>query len=317
MLLQVLLLIVGFALLIKGADWFVDGASIIATKLRIPQLIIGMTVVAMGTSLPEAAISISAAIKQNAGIALGNVLGSNSLNVLLILGLTAVIAPITVQSSTAKVDIPFLLIVSVAVVLLGLLDHMLSRIDGIILLVLFVIYLAYLFYMARKHPAEDTKPAASSQKQQKKFWLSIVLTAVGIAMIVFGSNLAVDAATYIAQALGISDRVIGLTIVALGTSLPELVTSVTAAIKKNTDIAIGNVVGSNLFNILFVLAASAVISPIAYPPAFLVDSLVCIASSGILLLLLAFDHKLQRSNGIIMLICFAAYYVYLFLPQAG
>lgn len=310
-----LILILGFVLLVKGADWFVEGASKIAKRLGVSQLIIGLTIVAMGTSLPEAAISITAALKGSMGIAVGNVLGSNNLNVLLILGLTATIMPIVVDRSVTSVEIPLLLGVSILLPLLGLTDQVLGRLDGTILFVIFVLYMAYLLCQARGNKQQADRPTEQPETAEKP--MNILLTAamivVGAACIVLGSNLSVDSATAIAKHFGMSDRLIGLTIVAIGTSLPELVTSVTAALKGRTEIAIGNVVGSNLFNVLFVLSISAMITPLPYSMDFLGDSIVFTATSVLLMLLVVFDKKLQRSNGAVMLAAFAGYYVWLFL----
>lgn len=307
--LQVFLLVVGFVMLIKGADWFVDGAAGIADKLHIPQLIIGLTIVAMGTSAPEAAISISASVKGSADIAVGNVLGSNILNILIILGITALIAPLAVQKSTVKYEIPFVIIISVVFAVLGLTDNTLGLLDGIILVILFVAYITYLFIMTKKGKLEAEE---DEEKTPKKIWLLIILITVGVALIIVGSDITVNAATKLAKTFGMSERFIGLTIVALGTSLPELVTSITAAIKKKSDIAIGNIVGSNIFNILFVIGISALITPVAYQSEFFIDSIICIATAALLLVcVLNKNKKLKRWGGIIMLLCYVGYFVYL------
>lgn len=310
---QIVLLIIGFVMLIKGADWFVDGAAGIADKLHIPQLIIGLTIVAMGTSAPEAAISISASVQGSADIAVGNVLGSNILNVLIILGITSIITPLAVQKSTVKYEIPFVIIISVIFGLIGLFDNSIGFIDGILLWVLFIAYIAYLFIMTKKGKIQsDESDDEDNDKKPKKVWQLILFGIIGIALVVLGSNITVNAATEIATMFGMSERFIGLTIVALGTSLPELVTSITAALKKNADIAIGNIVGSNIFNILFVIGTSALITPVAYQSQFLIDSIFCVATAMLLLLLvLNKDKKLKRWGGIIMLICYAGYFVYL------
>lgn len=310
---QIALLIIGFVMLIKGADWFVDGAAGIADKLHIPQLIIGLTIVAMGTSAPEAAISISASMQGSADIAVGNILGSNILNILIILGITSVITPLAVQKSTVKYEIPFVIIISVIFGLIGLFDNSIGFIDGILLWVLFIAYIAYLFIMTKKGKIQaDESDDEDNGKKPKKVWQLILFGIIGIALVVFGSNITVNAATEIATMFGMSERFIGLTIVALGTSLPELVTSITAALKKNADIAIGNIVGSNIFNILFVIGTSAMITPVAYQNQFLIDSIFCVATAMLLLLLvLNKDKKLKRWGGIIMLICYAGYFVYL------
>ncbi|MBQ2802434.1 MAG: calcium/sodium antiporter [Lachnospiraceae bacterium] len=305
---QVVLLVGGFALLMKGADWFVEGASKLADKFGIPQLVIGLTIAAMGTSLPEAAVSVSAALKGSAEITIGNVLGSNILNVLIILGLTVVIRTVAVQKSTAYYEIPFTIFVTVLLVALGLFDNEVSRIDGVILWVFMIVYLLYLLRMAKKGQALEEAAEAGENESIFKMLLMIV---VGVAMIVFGSDISVDAATKLAQFFGMSERLIGLTIVALGTSLPELVTSVTAAIKGKADIAVGNVVGSNLFNILFVVGTSALITPVVYSASFMIDSIVAIAAMVLLLICVLPKKKLARPAGIVMLLGYVAYFIYL------
>ena len=318
---QILLLILGFALLVKGADWLVKGASGIAEKAGVSKLVIGLTIVAMGTSAPEAAISISASVKGSAGIAVGNVLGSNILNILVILGLTAVIVPLSVHESTIKYEIPFVFFITIIFALLGLTDNEIGRADGAILWVLFIAYLSYLYYMssrqrARRHKKEQQEAAAQEEKQIHPLWLLLVLFVVGVAMVIIGSNVVVNAATAIARMAGISERVIGLTIVALGTSLPELVTSLTAARKKEADIAVGNIVGSNIFNLLFVIGTAALISPVAYEAKFTVDSIVAIACALLLWVCVVFHKRrvLQRWGGVIMLVGYALYFG-LLLPR--
>ncbi len=303
--LQLLLLVVGFAMLVKGADWFVDGTSGIARKLGIPQLVVGLTIVAMGTSAPEAAVSITASLKNNAGIAVGNVVGSNILNILIILGITAVITSVAIQKSTLMIEIPYMIFVTVVLIIMGMTGESISRVEGIIFWVLFIIYLVYLFVLARKGKAEE------DTDEEKSTWKLLISTVVGGVIVVWGSNITVDSATEIATIIGISERFIGLTIVALGTSLPELVTSVTAARKGNADIAIGNIVGSNIFNILFVLGTSALITPVLYEASFLVDGIIAVAA-GVLLWISVFRKmELRRFWGIVMLVCYAAYFIYL------
>ncbi len=306
---QIILLVIGFVLLVKGADWFVEGASRVAEKFGIPQLVIGLTIVAMGTSLPEAAVSVSAALKGSAEITIGNILGSNIMNVLLILGLTAVITPIAVQKSTIKYEIPFVVVVSAVLMGIGYTDGVVGRLDGVILWVLFIIYLLYLLKMAKS--GADVIEEIPGDGKPMPVWKMLLMIVVGAAMIVLGSNLAVDAASELARIFGMSERLIGLTIVAFGTSLPELVTSVTAAIKGKADIAVGNIVGSNIFNILFVVGTSALITPVAYSSTFLVDSIATIAVGIILWLLVFQKQKLGRLGGAVMLVCYAGYFVYL------
>ena len=308
-LIQFCLLTAGFVLLMKGADWFVDGASGIADRLGIPQLVIGLTIVAMGTSLPEAAVSIAAAAKGSAEITIGNVVGSNILNVLIILGTTALIKAIPVQESTVRYEIPFTIFATVLLAGLGLWDHVVGCVDGAILWVFMILYLLYLLWMTKRGKTVQEE----EEGRRKPIWLLLLMVVAGGAMIVFGSDVTVDAATAIAKHFGMSERFIGLTIVALGTSLPELVTSVTAAIKGKTDIAVGNIVGSNIFNILFVVGTAALITPVTYAAGFLVDSLVAIAAMALLFLCVLKNHRLGRGAGIGMLVGYVGYFAYLVL----
>lgn len=309
-LLQVGLLVLGFVMLIKGADWFVDGAAGIASRLGIPQLIIGLTIVAMGTSAPEAAVSISSAMKGSADITIGNVVGSNILNVLVILGLTSSIVAIKVAKSTVRVEIPFMIGISVLLLVLGLTGNVITLAEGVVFWLVFIVYLAYLFMMAKKGKESNEETEGKAGKK-KPVWLLIVLIIVGAVMIVLGSDFAVDGASAIAAALGLSERFIGLTIVALGTSLPELVTSVTAAKKGNADIAIGNIVGSNIFNILFVVGTTALITPVAFAGNFVIDASVSIGAAVLLWLGCFKKYRLGRKIGIIMLLGYVAYFIYL------
>lgn len=308
-LVQLLFLVLGFVMLVKGADWFVEGASKVAEKFGIPQLVIGLTIVAMGTSLPEAAVSTSAALKGSAEITIGNVVGSNIMNVLLILGITSVISPLVVQRSTIKYEIPMVIGATVLLAALGLTDGTVGRIDGIILLAGMVGYLLYLLKMSKSGQAAIE--TGEKAKESDGLLKMILLILTGGVMIVWGSDVTVDAATALARIFGMSERLIGLTIVAFGTSLPELVTSATAAVKGKADIAVGNIVGSNLFNILFVVGIAAAITPVVYAPNFLVDTVVCIATAALLWLCVVRKQKLQRHGGAIMLICYAGYFIYL------
>lgn len=306
-LLQVLILVGGFVLLIKGADWFVEGAAGIADKFGIPQLVIGLTIVAMGTSAPEAAVSITSSIGGSAGIAIGNVIGSNIMNIFVILGITAAIVAVPVKDSTLKIEIPFLFVISGLMVLLGF-DGTITRLDGVILWGAFIIYFIYLIIMAKKgkNVSEDEEIDGS-----KPWWQLILLAIIGAAMIVVGSDLTVDSASEIARVFGISEAIIGLTIVAFGTSLPELVTSVIAAKKGSTDIAIGNIVGSNVFNYLFVIGTTALITPVGFASKFIVDGIVAIGAVVVLFGCVVFKKKITRTGGIIMILCYAGYFTYL------
>ena len=307
--LQLLLLTVGFVMLIKGADWFVDGASKIADKFGSPQLVIGLTIVAMGTSAPEAAVSIASALKGNAGITIGNVVGSNIMNVLVILGLTAVVRAIAVKKSTIRYELPFTIAVTVVLAVLGLWDNTVSRLDGVILWVLMIVYLIYLLRMAKK--GQDVAEDVPELTEKDTPLRMLLFTVVGVVLIVWGADVTVDAATELAHLFRIDDRLIGLTIVAFGTSLPELVTSVTAAVKGKADIAVGNIVGSNIFNILFVVGTAALITPVDYSKDFLVDSVVAVGAMVLLLICVLPKKRLGRLGGLVMLAGYAAYFVYL------
>ena len=309
LLIQILLLAAGFVLLVKGADWFVEGAASIADKFGIPQIVIGLTIVAMGTSAPEAAVSISAALKGSAEITIGNVVGSNILNILIILGLTSVIRTIAVQRTTIHYELPMVIGITVLLAALGLHDHVVSRLEGVLLMGCMVVYMLYLLRLAKRGVVENEELEAYAEKAPMGKLIFLVI--VGVVAIVWGSDIAVNAATAIARIFGLSERIIGLTIVALGTSLPELVTSVTAAMKGNSDIAVGNIVGSNLFNIMFVVGITALITPVVYSASFLVDSVVAVASAVLLLLCVLPQARLGRKSGLLMLLCYGAYFVYL------
>lgn len=304
MLIQLGILAIGFVMLVKGSDWFVDGASSIATKFGIPQLVIGLTIVAMGTSAPEAAVSITAAFHGNADITIGNIVGSNILNILIILGICGLISPMVVQKSSILVDIPVTIAITLVLLWLGW-DGTISRVDGIILQLLFFAYLAYLFISMKKN-----KNASDSCEVPKEMPVvkSLIFLVVGLVVIVLGSRFAVDAASAIARILGLSERFIGLTIVALGTSLPELFTSAMAALKKNSDIAIGNIVGSNIFNILMVVGLSGLIVPVPFVADFRFDTIVAVYAAVLLLVLALPKRKLFRLSGLLMLISYAVYF---------
>ncbi len=317
--LQIFLLAAGFTMLIKGADFFVDGSSGIASRFGIPQLVVGLTVVAMGTSAPEAAVSISAALKGNAGITIGNVAGSNILNILIILGLTAFLAKkiVPVASSTIKYEMPFMTVITFILLWMGYAGNEITRLEGAGLWVVFLLYLFYLLKMAKKGAEgnsgddEGDTSGKGMDKKEKSMAMLLLFTVVGLVLIVIGSSVTVDAATAIAGIIGLSERFIGLTIVALGTSLPELFTSVSAARKGNADIAIGNIVGSNIFNILFVVGTSALITPVVFESKFIVDFIVAVAA-GVLLWIFSFNGKsLNRAEGGLLLLGYFGYFIYL------
>lgn len=307
---SLLLLAFGLVILVKGADWFVEGAAMIARRSGISELVIGLTIVAMGTSLPEAAVSIAAALENNSGVAIGNVVGSNIANILLILGMTSILASVSVKKATVTTELPFLIIVTVLLLIAGRTGSSISRVEGALFCVLFVVYLGYLYAMSRKgeaNPAEDIHP------MDRPVWqCAAILVLTGI-MIIKGSEFVVDGAKDIAAYVGLSDRIIGLTIVAVGTSLPELVTCLAAALKGKADLAIGNIVGSNIFNILFILGTASIITPVPFEPDFIIDMAVCILAAVMLWLGVLRKKTLSRPGGIVMLAVYAGYIVYLLI----
>ncbi len=313
MVLSIILLVIGFILLIKGADFFVDGSAGIAKRFHVPSLVIGMTIVAMGTSAPECAVSVAASLKNSNTLAVSNVVGSNIFNLLIVIGLCAVITPVAVKASTLKIEYPFSILVGVLLLVLGGIGMVLGRGDGIILLIIFVLFLLYMVRMAKKSSGDDGE---QEEVKSLPMWKCLVFIVGGIAAIVIGSDLVVDAATNIAQTFGVSQTVIGLTIVAFGTSLPELVTSIVAARKKQIDMALGNVIGSNIFNVLFVLGIAASISPISMLRENLIDLVILAIVSLVVLVLAARKKMVTRSIGVLMLAMYAAYMVYIFLRSA-
>ena len=306
MMLHVLLLTVGFVFLVKGADWFVEGAAGIAKKLGIPQLVIGLTIVAMGTSMPEAAVSITSALSGSAGISIGNVVGSNILNILIILGITAVLTNVRIQKTTSRYEIPFMIGITIILMAFGITGNQITFLEGILFWLLFLIFLGYLFVISKKGSVQDEE-----EIKELPLWKGVLGIIIGGILVVKGSDFAVEGATEIARYFGMSERFIGLTIVAFGTSLPELVTSVTAARRGNADIAIGNIVGSNIFNILFVIGTTALICNVPFDQKFVIDTIVAIFS-GVLLWAGTIRYKELRKNcGIVMLLCYAGYFIYL------
>lgn len=309
MLLSIALLIIGFVLLIRGADFFVDGASALANRMCIPPIIIGLTVVAMGTSAPEAAVSISSAMAGSNAIAIGNVLGSNIANILLILGLTAYITTLNVQKNTIQYEMPFMIAITFLLGFMGWNFGHISQASAAILLVIFAIFLGYL-YIISKHNTCDV--AEIKNLSSVKIVLYILL---GLVALVIGSKLTVDSACEIARFVGISERVIGLTIVAIGTSLPELVTSAIAAKKGESDIAIGNIVGSNIFNILFVLGIAGIILPIPFSQEFIFDSIIAILAAVLLLMFTFRNKKMGKKTGILFILIYIAYLMWLIFAK--
>ena len=306
MMLHVLLLTVGFVFLVKGADWFVEGAAGIAKKLGIPQLVIGLTIVAMGTSMPEAAVSITSALSGSAGISIGNVVGSNILNILIILGITAVLTNVRIQKTTFRYEIPFMIGITIILMAFGITGNQITFLEGIMFWLLLLKFHGYLFVISKKGSVQDEE-----EIKELPLWKGVLGIIIGGILVVKGSDFAVEGATEIARYFGMSERFIGLTIVAFGTSLPELVTSVTAARRGNADIAIGNIVGSNIFNILFVIGTTALICNVPFDQKFVIDTIVAIFS-GVLLWAGTIRYKELRKNcGIVMLLCYAGYFIYL------
>lgn len=295
-----LLLIIGFVLLIKGADLFVDGSSSIAGILKVPSVIIGLTIVAMGTSAPEAAVSINAGFAGNSDISLGNIVGSNIFNLLVVIGACAVIFPADSNEDILKRDLWWNIGVSVLLFLL-ILDGRISRIEGVLLLAGFLCYIGLMIRSALKNRIQETPPDVMSLPK------SLLFVFLGLAAVVFGGDLVVDNASLIAKSLGMSDTLVGLTIVAIGTSLPELVTSITASKKGDSGIALGNAVGSCLFNVLFILGVASTLTPIHAVPELIIDTAILIAVTVLILIVAKTDKKTNRTEG---LICVGAYLVY-------
>jgi len=315
MILEIFLLILGLVLLIYGADKLVEGASSVAAKLGVSAFIIGLTVVAFGTSMPEMVVNIIASFSGNSGLAIGNVIGSNTINILVVVGITAIVRPLTVLGSTIRIEIPYSLLAAVVLFFLAndmLIDgaeaSILSRVDGLILVTFLGLFLYYTYYSAK-----SDKYAPVAQVKDRKNYISILMIVGGILGLYFGGKLIVDSATEIARSLGVSDAIIGLTVVAVGTSLPELVTSVVAAYKGNADIAIGNVLGSNIFNIFMVLGISSVIRPLPFYPAANIDIMVAGLASIMLFAFALFGkgQKISRIEGSVFVIIYLVYLVYL------
>lgn len=295
-----LLLLIGFVLLIKGADLFVDGSSSIAGILKVPSVIIGLTIVAMGTSAPEAAVSINAGLAGNSDISLGNIIGSNIFNLLVVIGACAVIFPAKSNEDILKRDLWWNIGVSVLLFVL-ILDGSISRMEGIILLAVFIFYLGLMVRSAMKNRMDETP------MDVMPLWKSLLFVAGGLAAVVFGGDMVVDNASLIAKAWGMSDTLVGLTIVAIGTSLPELVTSITASKKGDSGIALGNAVGSCLFNILFILGMASSITPVNAVPELIIDTAILIVVTILILIVAKTGKRTNRVEGII---CVTAYIIY-------
>ena len=311
-----ILLVVGFVFLIKGADFFVEGASAVAKKLHVPALVIGMTIVAMGTSLPELSVSVTASIAGSNQLAIGNVVGSNIFNLMVVLGSCALFSALEVSDDTIKKDLPFSIICAAVLIVTGIIGGSVGHIDGLILLVLFIIFLGSMLKAAKK-----SRAAASADEENEivdiPTWLCIIYIIGGAVAIKFGGDWVVDSCTTLAYMFGMSETLVGLTIVALGTSLPELVTSIVAARKNELDMAIGNVVGSNIFNILLILGVAGAISPMTFLKVNAIDTLILIVFSVIIGLMCMKKKNLNKGNGIIMLVLYALYLGYIIVRDGG
>ncbi len=313
MVIDILLLIVGLALIVFGADWLVDGASAVARKAGISEFVIGLTIVGFGTSCPELVVSLTGAFQGNADIAIGNVVGSNIFNVLMILGITTLIAPVAMSRVNARVDIPIALGVTVLFMALGLTGGGINRIEGLVMMLVFAAYIYYCFKFDKS--AEDAGGAEESQKKVRSVWFAVLLIAAGLAGLIAGGQLFVGHATNIARAVGVSDKVIALTLLAGGTSLPELATCIAAAAKHKDQLALGNILGSNVFNILLILGCSAVITPLSTAAMTAADFGTLLLSILLLLVSAYSGHRdrVDRWEGVVMILVYIAYMVLLFM----
>ena len=312
MLKSIVLLLVGFILLIKGADFFVEGSSSVAKSLRIPSMIVGLTIVAMGTSLPELAVSVTASLAGNNALAVSNVIGSNIFNLMLVCGACALFAPLIVQKNTLKKEIPLSVVCVVLLLVLGLFGMEIGRTDGVILLILFIGFLVWMVKSALKAHAESAN-LEESDNEYKIYpaWVCVIYIVGGAVAIKFGGDFVVDGASAVAMKAGLSQNLVGLTIVAMGTSLPEFVTSVVAARKNEVDMAFGSVIGSNIFNILFILGVTATISPVAFIMENVIDSVILLIVS-ILVWVFAWSRlHIEKKEGIVLLACYAGYLLYI------
>lgn len=310
MLIAVVILIVGFVLLIKGADFFVDGSSSVAKRLRVPSMIIGLTIVSMGTSLPECAVSVTASLHNDNSLAVSNVVGSNLFNLMVVCGICALFTPLLVNAKTLRREFPFSIICAILLLVFGYTGMVVARLEGIAITVLFIIYLLYMVWEAKKARA-SRQEAEGEEYEILPVWKCLLFIVGGGVAIKFGGDFVVNGASTIAAGFGLSQTLIGLTIVSIGTSLPELVTSVVAARKNEVDMAVGNVVGSNIFNILLVLGVAASISPIAFITENVIDIIVLIVCSLLVLFMAWSKNRIDRKEGAVMLLIYAAYAVYI------
>ena len=315
MFLSIILIIVGFVFLIVSADLLVDGSSGIAKKFHIPEIIIGLTIVSIGTSMPELFVSITSALEGYSDMALGNIVGSNLCNLLLILGLSAILKPVTFQKETKIYEIPMCLLFTIILAIFCNTGNRISRIEAVALIILFTLFLGYTIFMGKKKSSEELENNQKDETKNNSTIKNLSLIILGIIGLKLGGSLAVDNAVNVANYFNVSEKIISLTILAVGTSLPELVTSVTAAIKGNSDIAIGNIIGSNIFNMLLIIGVSAIINPITYNTSYNLDFSILLIST-IVLALFPFippKDKMSRANGVIYFLMYVAYIAILFI----
>lgn len=311
---SIVFIAIGFAMLMLGAQWLVDGSSAIARKYHIPEIIIGLTIVSIGTSMPELMVSLTSAMEGHSDISIGNVIGSNLCNLLLILGLTSLIAPLKFQKNTKKYEIPIMVDATILVFILANVGKSISRVDGLILSVIFIMFILYTIFSAKKSMNSNKKEDTKKNSNQNVF-IAILKIILGVVLLKIGGDVSVDNAIIVARELGVTEKVIGLTIIAIGTSLPELITSAVAAYKGDIDIAIGNIVGSNIFNILLILGVSSVISPITYSTSYNFEFIYVIISSILLYIFASTGKKytMTRLNGLIYLLMYGVYMMLLLL----
>lgn len=315
--LAILFLVIGFVFLVKGADIFVEGSSSIAKKFKVPSIIIGLTIVAMGTSLPEAAVSVTASIANKNALAVSNVIGSNIFNLMMVIGVCAIMTPVAVNKATLKRDFPFSVICAILLLVLGLIGPMsLGHADGVIFLILFAGFIGLMIRSAMKASKEGNAVASEEIEAAEEIkimpvWKSLLFIVIGAVGIIIGGDVVVDSASNIAAKFGMSQTLIGLTIVSVGTSLPELVTSIVAARKNEVDMALGNAIGSNVFNILFVLGIAGAISPMAFFTENVIDIVILLVFSLIVWLFAWTKKEIKRGEGLIMVLLYVLYVVYI------
>lgn len=314
MILEIFLIIIGFILLVKGADFLVEGSSSIAKRFHIPDIIIGLTIVSIGTSMPELFVGITSSINNHSDLVIGNVIGSNVCNLLLILGLSAIIKTIKFQKETRLIEIPTYLIITILFMCFCNSGEVISRIEGFIFLLLFLVFIAYTIFMGIREEKLYSEKKEKKKKYKSNIIKNIVYIIVGIVALKFGGDFAVNNSVLLAERFNISEKIIGLTIVAIGTSLPELVTSIMASAKGNSDIAIGNIIGSNIFNMLLIVGVSSIINPITYNTSYNIDLTISLIGTLFLLIFSYFPRngEMGKKNGLLYLLFYTFYLITMF-----